>query len=465
MQQQLKVVKLAFEGKLASFLSLDGQSKICNWLYNDLLEKANQYKIQFKETKDLELAKTIYSERGLRNLLPSLKDQYPFLKSVHSSPLKNSALRLSSAIQAYQKGRKGKRKGLSGWPKFRSWNKGWFSLFYDEPNKGYKVEGSTLTLSLGMGEEKKRQTLSFTLKEAHLLKDKVTRNLRIICENGIYYAIFLVSTMMPSPKPIQKVISLDPNHKNFAYGVDLEGQAIEICSPVWLKKYDKRIDELKSKRDRCLKKSRQVACKDQKGLPTGSFYSLPSKRWLKFQKTLQKALRKRREQTKTFMYTLANKLCKNYDCIGIGDYTPDGTGDNKQMRRAMNNRSLIGRFKEILSWTAAKSGKTFMEFNEAGTTRTCCECDYVIPNGLTPKIRHWTCPCCQKDHIRDENASINGLKKILRDLKQKGETLVSSVPCSGLVSVEERWAWCVMPSGVFYTLRGQSSELFAASGN
>ena len=120
----------------------------------------------------------------------------------------------------------------------------------------------------------------------------------------------------------------------------------------------------------------------------------------------------------------------------------------------MNNRSLIGRFKDILEWTAMKSGKLCVEFDERGTTRTCHACGYVLQGGLSPSIRQWLCPECQTEHIRDENSAINGLRNVLRDLQQKNGTIVPVVPCSGLASVEERWAWRVLPSGVVRHFRG-----------
>ena len=165
------------------------------------------------------------------------------------------------------------------------------------------------------------------------------------------------------------------------------------------------------------------------------------------------------------MFTVAHSLCQTYDYIGIGDYAPSGNGTTTAMRRAMNNRSLIGRFKEILSWTAAKSGKTYVEYDETGTTRTCHMCRHVVDGGLCPSIRRWVCPVCQTEHIRDENAAKNGLAKILRDLKEKSEALVSQVPCSGLVSVVERWAWRVRPSGIIMVPRGQEPRVIAAPGN
>lgn len=452
-----KVVKLPLDAIEENFRILDGQSKISNWLYNHLLDKANSYKQEFINSGNEELALTVYSKRGLRNLLPPLKKEYPFLKSVHSSPLKNCALRLSSAIQSHQQSKKGKRKGkVFGWPKFHSWKADWFSLLYDEPNKGFKVDitKKTLTLSLGLGEKSQRKAIPFTLKEAHLLKGYKCQNLRIIKQDGIYYAVFTVLAKIPKKKPIKRLIALDPNHKNLAYGVDIEGRAIEIEAAGWLKIHDKRIDELKSKRDSCQKKAKKILILDEKGAPTGKEVVLPSNRWQKLNSTLEKVWHKRREQTKTFMFTVAHRLCKQYDCIGIGDYTPKGNGTTKAMRRSMNNQSLIGQFKNTLKWVAEKSGKSYLEFDEKGTTRTCHCCGYVCVDGLDPSIRKWQCPDCRTDHLRDENAAKNGLKQILKDHAIKSELESLQVPCSGLDSVTERWVWRVLPSGMKVISRG-----------
>jgi|GEM_PF-993084 putative transposase len=461
MSKQSAALKLELEVDVQNAHEMDGLSRICNWLYNHLVEKGTQLKKEFIESGNKEAAMTLYSKRGLRNLLPAIKKENPFLNVVHSSPLKNTALRVSSAIQDYQKSRKGKRKGKpTGWPQFRSWKRGWFSLFYDEPTKGFKIQDKELVLSLGMGADKKKRSIRLGLPDADLLKGQIIRNLRIVCELGKYYAVFIVEKIIPKTKPISKVIALDPNHKNLAYGVSTDKQGIEIVAPKWLKVYDKRLDELKSKRDRCSKKSKRLPVVDEKGKPTGKEFTLPSRRWKKYDDIYKKTLRKRREQTKTFMFTTSHALFREYDCVAIGDYTPNGNGDNSIMRRAMNNRSVIGRWKEILSWVAVKSGKTFLEFDEKGTTRTCNCCHYVEPEGIPPNVRQWQCPGCQAIHIRDENAGINGLRKVLRDLSKKNEgEYPSIVSGSDRAFVQERWAWSVLPSGVLVTPRGHGSDV------
>lgn len=465
-EQMTATLKLRLKPDLACSNSLDGQSRICNWLYNALLEKARELRHEYITSKDPQTALKVYSERGLRNLLPKLKTEKPFLKVVHSSPLKNTALRLSEAIQAHQKSRKGKRKGkMVGWPKFRSWKRSWFSLFYDEPDKGFKIQGDRIILSLGMGQDRKRRAIEIPLEDAHLVKDKTIRNLRVVKQLGTYFAIFAIQVEVPKTKRIASAIALDPNHKNLAYGADTRGQGIEIAAPHWLKCFDKRLDEIKSKRDRCQKKSQQIDVLDESGNPTGKTYWKPSKRWRMYHHQLERALQKRREQTKTFLFTTAHYLYKHYDCVGIGDYTPHGEGITTPMRRAMNNRSLIGRLKQVLSWVAIKSGKTFIEYDEKGTTRTCHSCGHILEMGLEPKIREWMCPTCRSQHLRDENAAKNGLSRILRDIAAKGEPLRSQVSCSDLVEIMQRWAWRVLPSGMLCMSRGQNCEIFATAGN
>lgn len=449
------VVKIPLKVNQKQGQILDGQSKICNWLYNHLLDHANQLKKEYIETQDSSIVTTLYTERGLRNLLPGLKKDKLFLKTVYSSVLKNTALRLSASIQTHQKSRKGKRKGKkTGWPRFRSWTRGWFSLLYEEPNKGFRIENSTLKLSLGSGVERSSRYLYLPLQSVKGLKNKEVRNLRIVKQSGLFYAVFTVRYAIPKKKNISKVIALDPNHKNLAYGVSNDNQAIEIAAARWLKSMDLRIDALQSKRDRCKKKSQQVFVDNEK------FYWKPSRRWQFFQNKMDKLRRKRREQTKTFLFTLAHALFRKYDLVAIGDYTPDGQGLNSLMRRSLNNQSLIARFKEILEWVALKSGRHFYEFNEKGTTRTCHHCNHIVDGGLAPAIRKWECAHCQAEHIRDENASQNGLRRVLRDLQ-----LENLLPGSGLASVVKRWAWRALPSGVEQILRGSCSSVSAAPRN
>jgi transposase len=67
------------------------------------------------------------------------------------------------------------------------------------------------------------------------------RNLRIVKEGQTYFAVVTLRRSMPEPKPIRKAVALDPNHKNFAYGVGTDGKAFEIQNLGGLRETDKRI--------------------------------------------------------------------------------------------------------------------------------------------------------------------------------------------------------------------------------
>ena len=173
------VLKIPLNLDQESAQILDGQSRILNWAYNRLLEISLEARNKFIETGDKEQGRIAYSKRGLRNLLPDMKKEHQFLKSVHSSPLKNAALRLSKSIEDYQGSRKGRRKGKkTGWPKYRSWSQKFFSLLYDEPKKGFKVDDRELTLSLGTNAEGKRLRITGMLEKSPFsFKDTEIRNL------------------------------------------------------------------------------------------------------------------------------------------------------------------------------------------------------------------------------------------------------------------------------------------------
>ena len=130
---------------------LDGQSKIANKLYNDLKTEADDLRARYARAREAgdddharEIGAQLYTECGLRDRVPGLKTAHPFYNAVHSSVLKNAALRLTRAIRAHQKD-----KSQFGWPKFRRWKNAWFSLEYEEPGKGWSVEDDTLHVQFG----------------------------------------------------------------------------------------------------------------------------------------------------------------------------------------------------------------------------------------------------------------------------------------------------------------------------
>lgn len=429
--------KIEVEFKQEDTYILDGQSKICNWFYNQLLDAC------IKDYKYNGNAKKLLNGRNLRNYGTTLKDEYQFLNTVFSSALKEPSSRIKKAYDKFFK------EG-AGYPKYRSWKKKWFSLVFDEPNKGWEVkeDGKTLSISLGnipnLPKEKGKQNPSVlgTLKEKiELEENELFKTFSLVKQQGKFYAIFTIEKCsieelefkdamskyrkeynlakkegleLPQ-KPVFeeqeivvpkdcKWIALDPNHKNFFVGVDYKGDSIEFKKLQIVKYWDKVIDNLKSKRDICQKNYRKRKTEN------GTKYTVHSPRWNRINHALNIAYNKRREQIKTILYSISHELYRKYDLVVIGNYTPTkGTAKFKNMKRSMLNQEQIGSFRKILKWVAEKEGKYYLMVNEKNTTKDCCVCGNQEKK--TPDVRKFTCNSCNTIIMRDSNSAINIAKK------------------------------------------------------
>jgi putative transposase len=389
-------------------LLLDGQSKMCNWLYNQLYELVET---DYKHGN----TKKLLNGRNLRNEVPKIKQTSPFLYKVHSSPLKNVAMRLKEAYDRFFDPKLDNQK-----PKFRSWKKKWFSLFYDEPNKGFKLlDNNQLSISFGqwtLEEYKKLQKKDKTMKKQlsmivflseplNITEWEKVKTLRITKDIGGYYAVFTVENMKEEERIKEtSYIVFDPNHKNLAVGIDHLGNSFELKALTsTLKYWDKRIDHIKSKRDHCVKQSKLI-------ITPNTEYWKPSKRWSHLNQALERAELTRREQIKQVLYSYAHYFSKKYDHILIGDYVP--TPDLAQfgtMKRAMLNQTPIGQFRKILSWVQEKNQKHYTKVEEMNTTKECCVCGHLEKK--EPDVRVFTCPSCQNTLYRDMNSVVNIGKK------------------------------------------------------
>ena len=380
-------------------LILDSQSRMCNKLYNMLLERV----IENKEN-----GYTLLKDRNLRDEVVKIKQEHRYFYSVHSSPLKNTGLRLKKSFENIYKIH-------NEYPKYKAFSRQWFSLYYDEPKKGIKIKNKTISITLGYNlnneGKKKRLIIHTKLGEKINLRNNTgeIRNYRITKEYNMYYLIVCIKY---EEKPIQlsstkHVLALDPNHTNFFVGIDNKGNSIEFGNLYQIKYFDNQIDKVKSKRDLCKIKS------VKKTTGYGKMYFTPSKRWRRLNKALTKLYYKRNVQIKTALYTVAKKLVKDYDVIAIGDYIPnvsklskDMTNKEKhRMKRKMINQSVISMFRKILEHVCKKYNRTLLVINEAYTTQECYYCkDRAIKD---PSIREYTCPVCKKTYKRDINSAIN----------------------------------------------------------
>ena len=367
---------------------LDSQSKICNWLYN----------------KFLEIEQTAYEMKGKylgyfnhNREFSAFKNEHPFLKVVHSQVLKEALRRLHKAYQKFFKDLKVGRK--TGPPKFRSWKRKWMSLVYPK-DAGIKLIGNNrLKITFGKNAQGKQLRIIVFLREP--LKSNSFGQVVIKKEpNGNYYACFTLEVSEPKKHPCQeRVIAIDPNHTNSFVGFDGE-DSIELARCYVQKNLDRAIDYIKSRRDKCLKKSKAVFRED------GSIkYWKPSRRWKQFNKVLNRLYAKRREQMKLFAYTIAHWLERHYDKVLYGDYTP--FAGLKNTHRSMLSQGYVGYLRRIVKWVFSKSGKVAEEVSERKSTKTCHCCGNEMD--MPPGKRFFVCsnPECNASLPRDVNSAIN----------------------------------------------------------
>ena len=451
---------------------LDGQSRIASWLWNELLDQANLVRnrvwVNNKTNQEVDLQDIyfLYGQHNLRDYMVSLKETKPFLRSLYSSVTKNTALRLSRAIRDTRHPEVSGRKKRLGWPKFNKWGRDWFSLEYDEPSKGYRLVAGGLELSLGSDKDGQRLKLFLAFKEARpdFVKPQSVRALRIVKEHGQYFAILTVKRSLVAQKPLPaqvKAMAFDPGHINPLTGYNQEGQVFKVERPDFLKTIDQRIDETKSKRDHCQRRVKRIytyssLADDSIPADQKKYYWLASRRWRYYDLKLQKLYIQRQEQLKTWSMTWANYFYKSYDLCAMGNYSPDGSGLNRGMRRSMNNQSAIGALRKALTWTAERSGKRFLSFDEYQTTKTCAGCGFILDKSPEPEIRTWTCPNCQSMNDRDGNAAQNGYQQIKLDYPELH--LANSTSGSDQLTNLVNGTWRLTKAGLITKIKSTSEQ-------
>ena len=377
---------------------LDSQSKICNWLYN----------------KFLEIEQTAYKMEGNyigyfnhNHEFAAFKNEHPFLKVVHSQVLKETLRRLHKAYQKFFDDFKAGRK--SGRPKFRSWKRKWMSLVYPS-GAGIKLIGNNrIQITFGKDAHKRGSATALsTGKQLRIivglnepLKSNSFGQVVIIKDQNLnYYACFTLEKSDPEKhEGISKVIAIDPNHKNSFVGFDGEN-AIELARCYVQKNLDREIDYIKSRRDKCKKKSWAIRNSD------GSIkYWKPSRRWKQFNKVLNRLYAKRREQMKLFAYTSAHWLERHYDKVLYGDYTPFPS--LKNTHRSMLSQGYLGYLRSIVKWVFEKNGKVVSEVSERKSTKRCHCCGKEMD--MPPNKRFFVCnnDKCNASLPRDVNSAIN----------------------------------------------------------
>ncbi|HZS77789.1 MAG TPA: transposase [Ktedonobacteraceae bacterium] len=362
-----------------------------------------------------------WSFKRAKQSLRESKQYDPELRYVYGKLLAEVYFRLDKAMHAFFRRLEAGEK--PGFPRVKPRHQ-FFTLCY--PAMYLEVQGKTIILPTGGGGNwgpKRYPNIVARLTEeppAHFREVAVSRD---ACGN--YYCSFVYDDAQQDgsetpqakmkrklrPPPSRRregVVAFDLGIKTLATGVNDQGRFYYIGGFKGYRWYNKQLDKIRSKRDKCKKKSRRY-------LYLSRVYKRVS----------EKERRKQQDCLHKASHLIAHRLAER--AVVIGDLSQRQMVLKKQehetakerRKRQIRNRLVYNdwglyRFVQMLEYKCLRSGKTLHVISERDTTKTChrCGCKQAMPLWQ----RTYCCQNCGLVMDRDENSALNIYQRFLARL-------------------------------------------------
>jgi putative transposase len=360
-------------------------------------------------------------EQAKKSLRES-KQYDPELRVVYGKLLAEVYYRLDKAMQGFfrrvQAGEK------PGFPRVKLRHQ-FFTLCY--PAVYLEVQDKTLILPTGGGRNwgpKRYPNIVTHLTEEpsdHFHEVAVSRDAR-----GNYYCSFVYDDGeqseddTPTTRKRRKkrtrrllrtdgIVAFDLGIKTLATGVNDQGRFYHIGGFKGYRWYNKQLDKIRSKRDKCKKKSRRY-------LHLSRVYK----------RVAEHKRRKQHDCLHKASHFIAYRLAER--AVVIGDLSQRQMVMNKKedetlkenRKRRIRNRMIYNDwglygFVQMLTYKCLRFGKALFIISERDTTRTChvCKCKKDMPLW----VRMYRCANCSLVMDRDENSAINIYERFLAWLR------------------------------------------------
>jgi putative transposase len=201
------------------------------------------------------------------------------------------------------------------------------------------------------------------------------------------------------------IVAFDLGIKSLATGVSDKGRFYHIGGFKGYRYYNKQLDRIRSKRDKCKKKSRR--------------YIHLSK---VYQRVAEKKRNKQRDCLHKATHLIAHQLAER--AVVIGDLSQrqmvikkhEEETPKERRKRQIRNRlvyndwGLYG-FMQMLAYKCLRFGKDLHIVDERDTTRMCHVCQRTKDMPLW--VRTYRCENCGLVMDRDENSAVNIFKRFL----------------------------------------------------
>lgn len=329
-----------------------------------------------------------------KKTLKESREVDPELNHVYNKLLQEVFFRLGAAMDAFKRRLKNGEK--SGFPRVRP-RHCFFTLCY--PGCYLHIENGILILpSGGRGKTKVYPDVRARLTEeppAAFGEVAISRDGR-----GNYYASF--SHQRHEVKPSRgEVVAFDLGIKTLAVGANEQGRVYHIGGFKGSRWYNRQLDKIRSKRDRCKKKSRR--------------YKHLSR---VYQRVSEEKRNKQHDSLHKASHLISRRLVES--TVVVGDLSQrqmvmkEHREKNKARNRAVYNDWGLYTFIMMLTYKCQLHGKELAILDESNTSKTCSGCRNIQPMPLWK--RTYCCTKCGLVMDRDENSAINILTRYLARL-------------------------------------------------
>ncbi len=341
---------------------------------------------------------------NLKNAKKSLKESKaydPDLRFVYGKLLAEVYFRLDKALQAFFK-RVAEGSKKLGFPRFKPRHQ-FFTLCY--PAMYLEVQGNTLILPTGGGHNwgpKRYPNIVAHLTEdppEHFREVAVSRDAR-----GNYYCSFVYEECKEQVSR-EGIVAFDLGIKTLAVGYTDTGRFYHIGGFKGYRWYNKQLDKIRSKRDRCKKKSRRY-------LYLSNVYRRVS----------EQKRNKQRDCLHKASHLIADTLAERAVVIGelsqrqMVIHKHENETPKEHTKRRIRNRLVYNdwslySFVQMLEYKCLLYGKELHSISERDTSKTCHVCKQKQAMPLWK--RTYRCENCCLVMDRDENSAVNIYERFL----------------------------------------------------
>jgi len=319
----------------------------------------------------------------------------PELNDVYGKLLQEVYFRLDKSMKDFF--RRVKEGSTPGFPRVRP-RHNFFTLVYPAMYIQINKKGIIRLPTGGKGKKKQYADVYARLTEEAPVgwrEVAISRDAR-----GNYYASFPVEVEETKQgewnEEKASVVAFDLGMKTLAVGTNDQGRVYHIGGFKGARYYNKQLDKIRSKRDKCKKKSRR--------------YIRLSK---VYKRVSERKRNKRQDSLHKASHLIAHKLVER--TVVVGDLsqkqmvTNEHKEHNKYLNRAVYNDWCLYTFIQMLKYKCQKYGKDLQIIDERNTTKMCSGCGHLQPMPLWK--RTYCCTECGLVLDRDENSAVNILNR------------------------------------------------------